>query len=204
LESEDLVSESSFSYNNTVTLFSSMLSYAQVALGLVVVVIVIYRYSRYKWRTEFPEKAPKLCSENNIITGPWRFWSDRWEFFRCCISRSSTGNFSFYLGKNRVVGLSGDESRKWFFESKDLHLNQGYSMMLGPSSDQLEQGHTVERLLGTRIANLLRGENIIKSRSLSSNISISSHTSSSSKSRQRYQNIAREVWEPAMEDGEFV
>ncbi|OJZ83139.1 hypothetical protein ASPFODRAFT_194566 [Aspergillus luchuensis CBS 106.47] len=43
---------------------------------------------------------------------------------------SPTGNYSFYLGRDRVVGLSGPQGRKTFFESCDLDLDAGSNWFL--------------------------------------------------------------------------
>ncbi|KAF2667598.1 cytochrome P450 [Microthyrium microscopicum] len=137
-------------------------SYILGSVALAFVALAIRASYTWTWRPAFPKNAPRLVSENNVLFGAWQFWTDRWSFFSQSMAHSSTGNFSFYAGRNRVVGLSGDDARKWFVESKELHLNQGYSLMLGPSDDEIEDGQSIERFLTTRIANLLRGENIIR------------------------------------------
>ncbi|GLA63796.1 hypothetical protein AtubIFM56815_004142 [Aspergillus tubingensis] len=43
---------------------------------------------------------------------------------------SPTGNYSFYLGRDRVVGLSGPQGRRTFFESRDLDLDAGSALFL--------------------------------------------------------------------------
>ncbi|GLB20947.1 hypothetical protein AtubIFM61612_010895 [Aspergillus tubingensis] len=43
---------------------------------------------------------------------------------------SPTGNYSFYLGRDRVVGLSGPQGRKTFFESRELDLDAGSDFAL--------------------------------------------------------------------------
>lgn len=72
-----------------------------------------------------PESAPPLVKENLPIVGALRFFTSRGTFFKDGASLSKTGNFSFYCGKHRVVGLSGPEGTKTFYNSKDLSSHQG-------------------------------------------------------------------------------
>lgn len=73
----------------------------------------------------FPRFAPSLVSENLPIVGAIRFFVSRATFLKDGASASKTGNFSFYVGKHQVVGLSGLEGRKTFYESKELSSHQG-------------------------------------------------------------------------------
>ena len=70
--------------------------------------------------------APPVIAEDHSIYGAWRFWTNRWEFFNQWVKSSATGNFSFWVGKHPIVGMSGERSRKTFFESKQFGLNEGY------------------------------------------------------------------------------
>lgn len=72
-----------------------------------------------------PVKAPPLTTENYPILGAIGFFTARWDFFRQASAHSRSGNFSFYLGKYPVVGLSGDVARQVFFESKQLGFAEG-------------------------------------------------------------------------------
>lgn len=47
------------------------------------------------------------------------------------MARSLTGNFSFFIGKYPVVGLSGEASRRVFFDSKQFGLTEGYGVLFG-------------------------------------------------------------------------
>lgn len=71
-------------------------------------------------------KAPALIDEDYPVIGALRFWTARWDFFRRAQSQSPSGNFSFFIGKHPVVGVSSDEARRVFFESKQLGLTEGY------------------------------------------------------------------------------
>lgn len=72
-----------------------------------------------------PPKTPKPVREGYPILGALRFFTARWDFFRTAIASSSTGNFSFHLGKHAVVGLSGDTGRQVFFNTPGLGFNEG-------------------------------------------------------------------------------
>lgn len=77
-------------------------------------------------RPSFPPKAPQTLSNDYPIIGAVAFFTKRWDFFRHAISQSPTGNFSFHLGKHPLIGVSGDEGRRVFFESKQLSFAEGY------------------------------------------------------------------------------
>lgn len=57
----------------------------------------------------------------------------RSDFFQRQMAHSPTGNFSFYAGDKPVIGMSGDEPRRLFFESKHLGFTEGYGALLGGS-----------------------------------------------------------------------
>jgi cytochrome P450 len=45
------------------------------------------------------------------------------------MKESKNGNFSFWLGKNHVVGVSGEASRKMYLDDKRLHLIKGITLI---------------------------------------------------------------------------
>lgn len=44
-------------------------------------------------------------------------------------AQSKTGNFSFWLGKNHVVGVSGEAARKMYLDSRELDLIKGITLI---------------------------------------------------------------------------
>lgn len=46
-------------------------------------------------------------------------------FWRSAVQKSKTGNFSFWLGKNHVVGVSGEAARKIYLEHRDMDHIKG-------------------------------------------------------------------------------
>jgi hypothetical protein len=84
-------------------------------------------------RPSLPKNAPPLVNEAWPIIGSMQFFTHRWEFFQRQVAHSPTGNFSFYAGDKPVIGVSGDEAQRIFFEHKQLGATQGYSALLGGS-----------------------------------------------------------------------
>jgi hypothetical protein len=74
---------------------------------------------------EFPSNAPGFTSLSYPLFGSTAFFTGGWDLYRHSIAKSGTGNFSFFLAKHPVVGLSGNVGRQVFFESKQLDLNAG-------------------------------------------------------------------------------
>lgn len=70
-------------------------------------------------------KAPPRVHEEWPVLGALRFFTARWDFYQHARSQAKSGNFSFFLGKHPVVGLTGDRGRKLFFESKGLGFAEG-------------------------------------------------------------------------------
>lgn len=95
--------------------------YGAIALVSALVGILTFLYQN---RIVFPDKAPKVVRGWPIF-GSLEFWSKRLDFHNLHTSQSSTGNFSYQVGRNGVVGLSGVEGKKLFFESSKLNLGKG-------------------------------------------------------------------------------
>lgn len=104
-------------------IFSAIPTFVRVSLytsiAALVALLVIYA------RPPLPPNAPKQLRESYPILGSLRFFTARWDFFRDAVKSSPTGNFSFFIGKHSVVGLSGPESRKVFFENSGLGFAEG-------------------------------------------------------------------------------
>lgn len=76
---------------------------------------------------EISRNAPPVVKGNLPLSGAWGFWGARWEWCRSVRDWSPTGNYSFHVGRHHVIGLSGDEGRQVFFDSKELGLTEGYN-----------------------------------------------------------------------------
>lgn len=90
------------------------------------VVPLLAIFVKATWQPSFPKGAPKLVSEARWpILGAWQLYKNRKDFFLAAANKSGTGNFSTYFGKHPIVGVSGHEARKSFFEAKELDMNEG-------------------------------------------------------------------------------
>ena len=83
-------------------------------------------YAGASWanRPSFPRKAPPVFEAWPIV-GALRFFSDRKAFLEEVAAKSHSGQASFYYGKLRIIGLSGEDGRRTFFDSKDLEMEGG-------------------------------------------------------------------------------
>jgi hypothetical protein len=93
-----------------------------VAIAIPLIFCICYLSSR----TVFPPKAPKVARHNYPIVGALGFFTERWTFCQRAIADSPTGNFSFHLGKHPIIGVSGKEARKVFFDNRQLSSAEGY------------------------------------------------------------------------------
>lgn len=92
-----------------------------LAVGLPLLLSFFYLSSRFV----FPPQAPKRVHGNHLIVGAVSFFTERWNFCQQG-ARSPSGNYSFHLGKHPVIGVSGEEGRKVFYESKQLGFAEGF------------------------------------------------------------------------------
>lgn len=58
-------------------------------------------------------------------------------FWKAALAGSKTGNFSFWLGKNHVVGVSGEAARKMYLEHKDMDHIKGV-VLIGHGPDYID------------------------------------------------------------------
>lgn len=86
----------------------------------------------FSGKYQFSTKSPKPVSGGFPILGAVRFFTARLDFFRHAQAEAPTGNFSFFLGKHPIVGLSGDKARSLFFESRELGFAEGYFLSPRP------------------------------------------------------------------------
>ncbi|KAK3326234.1 cytochrome P450 6A1 [Apodospora peruviana] len=120
------------------------------------------------WRPSFPKNAPKFSKADDWpLVGALRFFSDRRNFLLYGTNQSQSGSFSFYLGKYRIVAVSGPEGRKAFFDSKELSMPEGYATLYAaaPSNDKaikVTEEETFHKWFGRTINALLRKETLAK------------------------------------------
>ncbi|KAI6381024.1 hypothetical protein MCOR25_001325 [Pyricularia grisea] len=118
-------------------------------------------------RPPLPSSAPELLKTYEWpIFGSWRFFLDRADFFTEAAAASKTGNFSFYIGKLHIIGVSKEESRKAFFDSKGLDLAAGVAAFIqsSPSIEAvdgkpLSEDPDFNGSFNRTMAHLLKGQN---------------------------------------------
>ncbi|KAG5986352.1 hypothetical protein E4U43_005552, partial [Claviceps pusilla] len=91
---------------------TSLVNTSPTALGLATLVTslaVLLVYLAYTPHVD--PRAPEFTTDTTPLIGT--FWRDS-------VARSKTGQFSFWLGKNHVVGVSGQAARKVFLQHQDL------------------------------------------------------------------------------------
>lgn len=91
-----------------------------VVLVLATCATILLPYSH-----RIPADAPPQVSDDLPVVGALGFWTQRWNWWSERRDQSKTGTFSFHVGPNMVVALSGDKGRQVFFESKDLGFGEG-------------------------------------------------------------------------------
>ena len=100
-----------------------------IRLFVVAGVLALVFYISLVQRPSFPSNAPKVFSSDYPIVGALGFWTARRDFWHQAIRESKTGNFSFHVGKNPVIGVSSEEGRKVFLNSRHLGLHEGYPQL---------------------------------------------------------------------------
>ncbi|KAI0878743.1 cytochrome P450 6A1 [Hypoxylon argillaceum] len=122
--------------------------------------------SRVFWRPAFPKNAPKWYKKGDWpILGALEFYyGRRADFTREALQASKTGNFSFYIGKKQLVGISGAEGRKLFFESKDLNFPQAFAELLTGQPQAPSQGHedNFAQVFQKALIPLMKKDNFVK------------------------------------------
>ncbi len=119
-------------------------------------------------RPPFPKTAPQLIHRGAFpVMGMMRFFSRRGDFMHNCIQATRTGNFSFYFGKLQIVGVSGVEGRRTFFESKELNMPKGYAVLFANTPQIDETGSSESPLAFNRwflqtLAVMMRKENFVR------------------------------------------
>ncbi|KAF2797426.1 cytochrome P450 6A1 [Melanomma pulvis-pyrius CBS 109.77] len=135
-----------------------------ISMYLLLITTLILLIARIVWQPPFPLAAPPLLKESLPIVGALRFFSARANFCKDGASKTKTGNYSFYFGKYRIVGLSGVEGRKTFYQSKDFSLFEGYAALLTatPNVNVEENGTKFDVWFLRKITTLMKKDNLVK------------------------------------------
>ncbi|KAI0485527.1 cytochrome P450 6A1 [Xylaria cf. heliscus] len=121
---------------------------------------------RVFWRPAFPANAPKWYKKGDwpILGAIEFYYGRRADFTREALQASKTGNFSFYVGKKQMIGVSGIEGRKLFFESKDLNFPQAFAELLTGQPQAPSDGHAdnFSQIFQKALIPLMKKENFVK------------------------------------------
>ncbi|KAK4234363.1 cytochrome P450 [Achaetomium macrosporum] len=101
-----------------------------VAVGLTSLVTALVGLLAYlSYTPSVDKKAPALLTTGTTpFIGSFEYLQRQWTFWRKARAQSRTGNFSFWLGKHHVVGISGPNARKVFFETPELEFTSGQAL----------------------------------------------------------------------------
>ncbi|PYH65915.1 cytochrome P450 [Aspergillus vadensis CBS 113365] len=139
-------------------------TYALTQALYAIAFVLLVQCLRLLWKRPFPANAPKLVSGYPLV-GALQFFFDRNGFCRVSKAASPTGNYSYYLGRHRMVGVCGPQGRKVFYESQDLDVDEGVAVLLPfvnlveASKDPSSDTHTAY-LRTTLRARLLRKQGL--------------------------------------------
>jgi hypothetical protein len=75
--------------------------------------------------------------------------------------RDRHGYFSFRLGMNRLIAVSGSAAREWFLDSKHLSLTHGYTLLFGLESAKFDNDHSYEQVVIKRFWKTFNTDDIV-------------------------------------------
>ncbi|KAI0203162.1 cytochrome P450 6A1 [Astrocystis sublimbata] len=122
---------------------------------------------RLFWRPALPKNAPMWYKKGDwpIMGAIEWYYGRRADFTREALAASKTGNFSFYVGKKQLIGISGVEGRKLFFESKELNFPLAFAELLTgqpqPPSAHREEDNFANTFQKALVP-LMKKENFVK------------------------------------------
>ncbi|KAF2272824.1 putative cytochrome P450 [Westerdykella ornata] len=119
--------------------FSQSLTTLGVA-GFIASFVSFLAYLSYTPKVD--KRAPAFTSYTVPIIGSWRFYTQKLGFWRDAVNESKNGHFSFWLGKNHIVGVSGEAARKMYLDHRSLHLIKGITL-IGHGPDFINGRSTV-------------------------------------------------------------
>ncbi|KZP30145.1 cytochrome P450 [Athelia psychrophila] len=68
------------------------------------------------------------------LTNTWAFFNKRYDFLRSNFERGHE-MFSFKVMQHKIVAMSGENGRQFFFHDKNLNFREGYRLLMGSVSD---------------------------------------------------------------------
>ncbi|EME79061.1 uncharacterized protein MYCFIDRAFT_204672 [Pseudocercospora fijiensis CIRAD86] len=80
---------------------------------------------------------PAFTPETYPIIGSYKFFTHKLSFWKAAQRASKNGMFSFWLGKNHVVGVSGEAARKMYLENPAMDHIKGV-ILIGHGPDYID------------------------------------------------------------------
>ncbi|KAF2723083.1 putative cytochrome P450 [Polychaeton citri CBS 116435] len=118
-------------------------SQSPLTIGLAGVTALFLGFMVYLFYTpKVDSRSPAFTTDTIPFIGSYRFFTQKIGFWKNSMAKSTTGNFSFWLGKNHVVGVSGEAARKMYLDDRRLHLIKGITL-IGHGPDFIDGRSTV-------------------------------------------------------------
>ncbi|KAH8901220.1 cytochrome P450 6A1 [Thozetella sp. PMI_491] len=130
-----------------------------LVLPAVFILLCVTAYTRLFSREPLHAKAPPLTHGVYPILGATKFFTRRWEFFRDAARASPTGNFSFFVGRKPVVGLTSEASRQVFFDNRHFGFAEGYGGLaegFSKKKQEVEEKMDFSKFFNSRMVRVLR------------------------------------------------
>ena len=110
--------------------FPEIVSGPSTALALLPYVLIssvvfVISYRSLLGRKSFDEKAPPTTKANWPIVGDLGFWTRRYDFWVAALAQTKSQDFSFHIGRHRLIGTTSEEGKKLYFDSKELSFGEG-------------------------------------------------------------------------------
>ncbi|KAM0794057.1 cytochrome P450 [Usnea florida] len=101
-------------------------------LGWFVAALISY-LAYLSYTPKFNRKSPAFTTDTVPLIGSWGFMTRKYDFYKKSVKESKTGNFSCWLGKHHMIGLSGEANRKAFLNEQRLDFAASTEIFkLGP------------------------------------------------------------------------
>ena len=151
--------------HSVLSLITTLIKLAVLVVLLNIIVVVAGGIiSQLRCRQPFPEGSPEFAAEpsNVPLYGSRRFFYDRWRFFREWSRRTASGYWSYYIGVNQMVGLSGAEGRQTIFQTRELNFEEGINLLFGFTSTKNSKGEAFNDFFLRRIKGVLQSDHLEK------------------------------------------
>ncbi|KAF3763196.1 cytochrome P450 [Cryphonectria parasitica EP155] len=119
-----------------------------ITAGLSSITAILVTFLAYlSYTPKVDKNSPAFTTDTLPFVGSWRFLTQKMDFWRDSVQKSKTGHFSFWLGKNHVVAVSGEAARKWYLDDRRLCSVRGVQLIghgpdIGPPFKDIHNAKT--------------------------------------------------------------